>query len=150
MRNSILHKIKSKKGAALAFVLVALVFVFIMISIVATFSQANIKQAGAQESDIKAFYIARSGVELAYQVLMKKGLVAQYEAGTLTGDLVENDIDFEEGTANVTVSPFVDENDLKKIRITSVGTLNGSTNSSTVSLEFFANYKDYPEMKWTY
>ncbi len=146
----IFSELNNKKGAALIFVMVALLIISIMISIAASISQANVKQASHQEKGIQAYYIARSGVELAYEVIMKKGLVTEFLEGHITSLPPENGIDFGEGTADVTVTYFEDANNMKKIKITSIGTLNDTDVSRTVSLEFFAKYLDYPTMTWSY
>ncbi|MGI6751738.1 MAG: hypothetical protein ACOX4U_03860 [Anaerovoracaceae bacterium] len=61
--------IRSNKGAALPFVIVTLLVVFVMVGIVAFLAQTNIAQAGAQERGLQAYYAARSGAEIAFEAL---------------------------------------------------------------------------------
>ena len=145
-------KLREQKGVALAFVLVALVFVVLMAAIVAMLANTNIRQASAQESGMQAYYVARSGAELAYDAIMTTTLLNEFEADpskTLDSkDLDPAGIDFEKGTADVTVSSS-GSGDTQTIQIESVGTLKGSGISRTVTLEFYVNYDKYPNMVWS-
>ena len=147
----IMNKLKDTSGAALVFVVGVMVVVFIMISIVASISQANIKQAGAQENSIKAFYIARSGVELAYETLLTStpSLLNEFVAAPNNSKVLEqHNIDFQDGTADVRITSSGTD-DTQKILITSTGTLKDTGMSRTVTLEFYINYRDHPDMEWT-
>lgn len=140
-------KLKEEKGAALAFVIVALIFVFLMVSIVAMLANANIRQAGAQEKGLQAYYIARSGAELAYEAIMTSNILDQFRADK-NKVLQENNIDFDDGTADVNVTS-TGSDDEQTIVIKSVGTLKGSNVSRTVTLEFYVNYDKYPDIIWS-
>lgn len=143
------RKLKEEKGIALAFVIVALVFVFLMVSIVAMLANTNVKQASAQEKGLQAYYIARSGAELAYEAIMTTNLLDQ-----LSNDkdkvLQENNIDFDEGTADVIVNSEEDEElSEQMIVIKSVGTLKESGISRSVTLKFYVKYETYPDILWS-
>lgn len=140
-------KLKEEKGAALAFVIVALIFVFLMVSIVAMLANTNIRQAGAQEKGLQAYYIARSGAELAYEAIMTSNILDQFRADK-NKVLQENNIDFDDGTADVNVTS-TGSDDEQTIVIKSVGTLKGSNVSRTVTLEFYVNYDKYPDIIWS-
>jgi len=142
--------LNNKKGTAMIFVMVAMLIVFMMIAIATGVTQANLRQAAHQEKGIKAYYIARSGVELAYEALLTTtpSLLDQFASGTIT-TLTENDVDFEEGTADVTVTTS-GTGDTKKIIITSVGTLDSTGETRTVTMQFYIKYDDYPDMEWSY
>lgn len=141
--------IRNNKGAALVFVMMVLVVVSIMIAIVANIAQANITQAGAQEDSMEAYYIARSGVELAYEVLLTTtpSLLDTFVAdpGTV---LEQNGVDFETGTADIRITSN-GSGDSQKILIESTGTLADDGMSRTVSLEFYINYSENPQMTWS-
>ncbi len=140
-------KLKEEKGAALAFVIVALIFVFLMVSIVAMLANTNIRQAGAQEKGLQAYYIARSGAELAYEAIMTSNILDQFRADK-NKVLQEDNIDFDDGTADVNVTS-TGSDDEQTIVIKSVGTLKGSNVSRTVTLEFYVNYDKYPDIIWS-
>jgi type II secretory pathway pseudopilin PulG len=141
--------IKSNKGVAMAYVMMSLVVVFIVIAIVSSIAQANIKQASAQEKGLEAYYVARSGAELAYEAIMttSPSLLDAFKADK---NLVktENGIDFEKGSADVTVTTS-GTGDNQKIIIQSVGKLYDKDISKTVTLEFFINYDEKPGMVWS-
>ena len=61
---------KNRKGVSLIWVIIALVFVSIMTMSISTIAQSNILQAKRQDNTLQAYYIARSGAELAYEALI--------------------------------------------------------------------------------
>ena len=144
-----LKPLKNKKGAALSFVIMILAVVSIMVGIVAMIASANIKQASAQERGLQAYYIARSGAELAYEVLMttSPSLIEDFKDGSISS-IPSETVDFDSGTADITVTSTA-PGDKQKISITSVGTLKGDSISRTVKLEFYSNYDTYQEMIWS-
>ncbi len=143
------NTILNKRGAALIFVMVSMLIVFMMISIAASVSQANIKQASAQEDGLKAYYIARSGVELAYEAIMTKSLLAGLKIAALTDEVSFGT----DGTAKITVtspdpvSPAVEAD--RKVIIQSIGTSSKSGTERTVTLEFYYDYGTKKDMKWS-
>ena len=139
------NKLKDKSGAALIFVMVAILIIFIMISIAASISQTNTKQAGAQEKGIQAYYMARSGVELAYEALQTTDLLDKLGNGTFPTPNPEHVV-FEEGSADVTVSISGSGYD-RKVLISSVGKLNGSDITRTCKLEFYYKFGQNGEKK---
>lgn len=153
--------IGSRSGNTLAYVMMVMVVVFIVVSAVTSLAMANIRQASAQEKGMQAYYVARSGAELAYEALLTttpsllKDDTNPSNPNTFEGNpskiLTENDIDFEVGTADVRVSVTTQGaiGGNKKIRIESVGTLKDKDISRTVTLEFYIKYDQYPEMIWS-
>lgn len=141
--------IRNNKGAAMAYVMMSLVVIFIVIAIVSSIAQANIKQASAQEKGLEAYYIARSGAELAYEAIMttSPSLIEAFKADKNKVE-TENGIDFEKGTADIKVTT-TGTGDNQKIIIESIGTLYDKDISRTVTLEFFINYDEKPGMVWS-
>ncbi|HWQ78555.1 MAG TPA: hypothetical protein VN381_07050 [Anaerovoracaceae bacterium] len=141
--------ISGNRGNALAFVMFTLLLVFFMVSIVISIAQTNIKQASAQERGMQAYYVARSGAELAYEALLTTtpSLLESFE-GNSSMVMVENDVDFEDGMADIRVTSS-GSGAGQKIRIESVGTLKENNISRTVTLEFYVNYDQYPDMVWS-
>lgn len=136
------------KGAALVFVMMVLVVVSIMVSIVAQIAMGNIRQASGQEEGMRAYYIARSGVELAYEALLTTtpSRLNEFVADPATV-LTQNDVDFGDGTADIRVTSSGSGN-TQIVTIESVGTLDGKNISRTVKLDFYINYDDYPDIRW--
>lgn len=146
------NQMNSQRGNVLAYVMMVMVVVFIIVSAVASLTQANIRQASAQEKGMQAYYVARSGAELAYEALLTTtpSLLDQFAAGSLT-ELTQDDIDFDEGIADVHVTTSGGTgDDLQKILIESVGTLKEKNISRTVTLEFYINYDDHPDIVWSH
>lgn len=144
-----LKQIQNRRGVALSFVIMILAVVTIMVSIVALIAGANIRQASTQEKGLQAYYIARSGAELAYDALMTTtpSLIDTFKSNS-SYTLTEDNVDFEKGTADVKVTSS-GSGETQKILITSVGTLNGENISRTAKLEFYANYDLYPDLVWS-
>lgn len=143
------NPIKGNKGSALAFVIISLMVVFIMVAVVSFLAQANIRQARAQERGLEAYYIARSGAELAYEAIMNTSpsLLDDFKADN-SKVITDNGIDFEKGTADIRVTSTGTGDD-QKIIIRSVGKLKDQDISRTVVLEFFINYNEKPGMVWS-
>ena len=133
----------NKKGAALMFVVIALLVAMIMIVTVAQLAQTNIRQASTQEKGIQAYYIARSGAELAYEALCAPPIARLSQIDTFGNSKLPTPnpttISIGEGKANISLTTKLDSNNKRKIVITSVGTLNQSQISNTVKLEMFAD-----------
>jgi len=150
--------IRNNKGNTLAYTMMVMIVVFLVVSIVVSLTQANLRQASAQEKGLQAYYVARSGAEAAYEALLTttpsllKNATTPSDASTFYGNLnkvlTQDDIDFDEGTADVTVVTNHDAAN-PKIIITSVGTLKNKDISRTVTLEFYIDYETYPEIIWS-
>ena len=150
-------KAKNKQGAALIFVMVAMIILFTMVSVAINVSQANTHQAGMQEKKLRAYYVARSGAELAYEVMMttEPSLLDDISEQAIPSDTVklvlqETDVDFGYGSADINVSAFDPNNDpdLRKILIESIGSLPDGTTRKVV-LEFSINYGENPNITWS-
>ena len=141
--------IGNNRGNTLLYVMIALLVVFIMVAAVASLTQANLRQASAQERGMQAYYVARSGAELAYDALLttSPSLLDSFVANPALV-LTENDIDFDYGTADVTVTSSGTGNG-QTILITSVGTMKNEDLSRTVTLQFYIHYDLYPDMIWS-
>lgn len=141
--------IKNNRGNALSFVLFTLLIVSMLVGIVASLAQTNIRQAGDQEKSLQTYYIARSGVELAYEVIMTTtpSLLDQFKTNP-SMVLTHKDVDFGEGTADIKVTSKGKDKD-QKIYIESTGKLKDSKRTRTVKLEFYIDYANSPELIWS-
>lgn len=153
-------KIISKKGAALVFVIIALLVVSIMISVVAQIAQSNTKQASSQEKGIQVYYVAKSGAEMGFQAMMTSQAVSTSGSSIMStmtkvggyppGIQIINILDDNNnkvGTATVTAA-LEDVAPNQKIVITSVGTLSNSNISKTVKLKFYVDYTNNKNIIW--
>jgi hypothetical protein len=119
-----------------------------MISVVAQITMGNIRQASGQEDSMRAYYIARSGAELAYEVLLTTTPSRLTEFVDDPGKVLsENDVDFGEGSADIRITSS-GSGETQMITVESIGTLDGATTSRTVKLDFYINYDDYPDIRW--
>lgn len=135
----------NKNGSALLMVLVAFMFISILIASVFIMTVSNTKQVQLQNYGVQSYYIARSGAEATYQALTTSdpSLLTQFASGSLSRS---DTISFEEGTTDITVVGY-NEGTKRRIRITSVGEVNGTNVSRVAILEF--NYEDYGDVKWS-
>ncbi len=144
--------IKNNQGSALVYVMFALVLMLLMISITVSITMGNTRQASEQETGMQAYYIARSGVEVAYEALHNTSPSLLLGTGPNTfetdSSMVLNDtIDFDDGTAEITVTSS-GSGDTQRVKIHSVGTVREVSRS--VSLEFYLHYnKDEIGMVWS-
>lgn len=137
-------KLKNRRGAALAFVVIAFLVVFILLSSVFILSQSNTKQVAAQEQGIHSEYIARSGAEAMFEFLINDATrLSQYDSWT-NPYITNLTIDFSEGEAVVTVEKTTQDG-RKRVKITSIGEADGTDMSRKAVLEFdldgFANIR---------
>lgn len=136
--------LNNKKGIAMSFVIMTLLLLLILAGIVASIAQANIKQASAQGDGLQAYYVARSGAEMAFEALWseKSGstLLRNLKSGT---KFTEQSIDFpdEGGNAKVTIEYARKDND-ETIEIQSKGNYKGRTRNVVLKVYFEVDSRD--------
>ena len=132
----------NKRGAALIFVIAALLVASIMIAAAAQLTQSNVKQAGAQEKNMQAYYIARSGAEIAYEGMRQKIYIGP--TGTLMGSdsLIQQVITIGDGTATINVTASGPSGGNRMFTSVSVGKLTNSNITKTVQLIGFVDYNN--------
>ena len=141
---------KNRKGVSLIWVIIALVFVSIMTMSIATIAQSNILQAKRQDDTLQAYYIARSGAELAYEDLITSSpsLLIPFTSSSNSGNshiLTHKDLEIGSGKVDIEVTSTGLDAD-RRIQIESIGKLKGIT--KTIILEFNATTKG--DIRWTY
>lgn len=142
-----IFKLNNKRsGSALAFVLLAFVVVFILLSSVFILASNNTKQVAAQEQGIHSEYIARSGAEAMFEFLINDATrLSQYDSWS--NPYITNEaIDFSEGEAVVTVEKTMHEG-RKRVKITSIGEADGTNLSRKAILEF--DLDGFKNIKWS-
>ena len=112
-------------------------------------AQSNILQAKRQDNTIQAYYIARSGAELAYEALITSSpsllLPFTHPSNSTNKHKITDSIVIGEGTADIVVTSY-NIDTVKRIRIESIGELNNVT--KRIILEFDATSK--ANIRWTY
>lgn len=116
-------KLRKRKGSILAFILIILVIVSLLGTSILSLFSTNLKQAKQQQDSLQAYYLAYTGVELAYAALLDDATKLKQ----ITNDkkeLVENIVDFGDGKINVKSKLTTMANFDGWVEITSTGTLN--------------------------
>ncbi len=137
--------IKSKRASALSMVLIVFMVISILSVAVLVLANNNTRQVQNQNNGIKSYYIAKSGAEVTFQALTTSpsSLLQDFQTGN---SVKTSSITFDEGTAQIKVEGF-NKGTVRRVRITSVGKLTGSSIERTVVLEF--NYADYGDLVWS-
>ena len=141
---------KNRKGVSLIWVIIALVFVSMMTMSIATIAQSNILQAKRQDDTLQAYYVARSGAELAYEALITSSpsLLIPFTSSSNSGNshiLTHKDLEIGSGKVDIEVTSTGLAAE-RRIQIKSVGNLNGI--AKTIILEF--NATTHGEIRWIY
>lgn len=136
--------LQSENGAAFVMTIIAFMVILILTTSVFVLASGNTNQVSVQNDGMDSYYIARSGAEAAYQAVREAGFdYAQFETGTT---VLNDTIAFSEGTAEVEIQGF-DDGSTRRIRISSVGTADGTSVSRRSILEF--DYDGYGNIKWS-
>ncbi len=95
--------LKKRKGSALATAVIVFLIVSIFGAIVLSVSNQNLLESKHQESSTEAYYLAYSGIQMAFSALIEDSndLMDEVVGGAV---FTQNDIDFGNGTVDVTVS----------------------------------------------
>lgn len=137
--------IKNKRASALTMVLIVFMVISILSVAVLLLATNNTRQVQTQHQSIKSYYIAKSGAEVTFQALTTSpsSLLVDFQTGN---HIKTSTISFEEGTAQIKVEGF-DKGTVRRVRITSIGKMNGSSIERSVVLEF--NYADNGDLVWS-
>ena len=153
----IFNPINNKKGMAMVYVLIIFLIVSIFASTVILVYGNNLRQARTQESYNEAYYLAYTGIQLAFARIdgskeNDDGSEDLYENlikdDFSNSDIKEAEINFGNGKIKIVLSqsdeePYVEDEvkeDGKWIKITSTGTLD--SNGLSVTKIMFFNAKD--------
>jgi len=140
---------KKNKGFALPMVLLIMVVLMILFISVSFIADANSKQVATQEDNLRAYYLARSGIDIAYAALMeeKDGVpkimkfIDDTKVKELTDELyLPNDSNLV-GIVNINVSKVDNEVRIQAIAKTSKG--NGSS-----KLSLYIDKNDITRTRW--
>ncbi len=117
--------VSNNKGAGLATVIVMLFVVMVFVAIITDLFFSNIGMAHYQEDSMEVYYLAYSGVQMAFTALIADD--NELFDGIKDGDiaeLTESDIIFENGTIDLYVTKSTEADYLGWIKIISTGKLN--------------------------
>ena len=139
--------IKNRKGVSLVYVMLVLIVMSILSVAIFTLFVSNLNQVKTQEDSVKAHFVAMSGVEIAFGALVQdnRSLLNYHfdkHVGTSVSPISDT-IVVTGGEADITISSYV-EDGLRYVRITSVGRLDNSTFTKTLSMHFRI---EYPEIQ---
>ena len=145
-----LFRIRDEQGAALAFVLLVLVLTTIFLVGISSIFHANLTQTVAQEDSVEAYYLAQSGVELAFAALIQEGAggvndTLLYDSFSIDthptiGDTTQMtytfpSTDFPNGSVTIVVKAILEGGE-RWVQIESTGTLDSSGIDRIVTLKF--------------
>jgi type II secretory pathway component PulK len=151
MRRKTSEVLKNERGAALIFVILALVIVSILAMAIASLVRSNLSQTVSEEDTLKAYYLAVSGQDLTYAALLQEDVdgdtlvdttfseaahASVSDVPTLTDTLGSSD-GLEGGSVTVTVRGL-DIDGERWVEIRSTATLESSSITKTVTLQFLA------------
>lgn len=127
-----------RQGSALAFVLIILLVVSILGSSILYIFNNNLKQAKYQQDSLEAYYLAYSGIEMAYASLLSKKPDGKLKLTDVTAsnELKQNGIVFGNGKINILAKKSERENFQNWIEIKSTGVLSRNNLSYTRTLYF--------------
>lgn len=146
-----------RNGAAYISVLIAFLILMIFITAIISLFNANLVQSKHQEKSIKAYYVARSGVDLAVSALTQQGiggindtLLYKEFSEDLKPDIkstpmLTQTLSLKNGTVDITVKALNIENK-RWIEVKSIGTLADTNISKTINLQFLVDNPS--QQKW--
>lgn len=134
---------KARKGYTLILVLIVLVVLSTVSLSLLALSRANVQQASAQEENMRAHYLARSGVDITYEALMQNDQ-AKWKQFMSDSKTLEDTLVFDEiGSVKVQVTK-----DSEWVQIKATGTTVGHPKVNTATLTFSIKQSDFKITKW--
>lgn len=139
---------KRKQGYALMLVLVVVVILSILSMGLFFMTDANTKQVAVQEDNLRAYYLARSGIDLAYAALMVddggipklKTFIA--EGTTVLTDTLELPNATEaEGTVTIRVA-------MEGTEVHFQASAKMKSDNGTYTLNYYVDQDDFTKTRW--
>lgn len=128
-------RLKKRKGAALAWVLIMMVVVGILAISMSAIFTSNLKQTKYQQDSLEAYYLAYSGALVAYEALLANNNQKLYIL-TGGGNLPSEEMTFDNGKSTVTAVVSTDTNFENLIKIVSIGKLSRNNFEYTRTMYF--------------
>ena len=120
------HKTDGQKGSALVYVFVIIIVLSVLTTTVLSILASNTKQIRYQQDKMEAYYLAYSGVQMAYSALLANSNAKMTELTRTTNPVAEHrqtNISFGNGKITVVAKESTDTGYVGWIMITSTGTL---------------------------
>lgn len=140
-------KLKARGGYALAMVLVVMVVLSMVALSILALSRNNIQQASAQEENMRAHYLARSGIDITYEAFMtnKEEKIKLFIADTTTPLPLKDKIVFEDiGEVEIEVNK-----DDEWVHIKAIGKTTGKTYTNQATITMSIKKANTKITKWT-
>lgn len=147
---NLFKKLNREQGGLLAFVVVMLMVVSIIVASVLFMFNSNLKQAKLQEDNMEAYYLAYSGVEMAYAALLADSNEKLKELTRLTSPVashVTNNVAIGGGEVDLIAVKSTDVGFENWIKITSTATL--SRNGQTYTRILYFDPADPTKKVWS-
>ena len=156
MNKKIINKIKNillnEKGFSLPLILVIFVVFTILFTSAIYVTQTNTMQIDSQEDNLRAYYIARSGIDMAYAALMQADNDINYttKADRLIDQAIGTSINHSDldvpkvnpiGTVDIEVTVLDDE-----IKIRAVSSMIDDNESDSIS--FYFRKDNFTKNRW--
>ena len=133
------YKANGKKGSALIYVFIIIIVLSLLTTTILSILASNTKQAKYQQDNIEAYYLAYSGVQMAYSALLANNNAKLTELTRTTNPVAEQrqtNIPYANGTITVVAKESADAGYENWIIITAVGTLSRNGLQYTRSMYF--------------
>lgn len=133
------YRTNSKKGSALLYVFVIIIVLSVLTMTILSILASNTKQAQYQEDSMETYYLAYSGVQMAYSALLANSNAKMTELTRATNPVAEQrqtNILYGNGKITVVAKLSADTGYEGWILITAVATLNKNNLQYTRSMYF--------------
>lgn len=141
------RKLKARGGYALAMVLVVMVILSMVALSILALSRNNIQQASAQEENMRAHYLARSGIDITYEALMTNNeeKIEVFIADTTTILPLKDKMVFEDiGEVDIELNK-----DAEWVHIKAIGKTTGKTYNNQATITMSIKKDNTKITKWT-
>lgn len=149
--NIILNKLNNESGYTLPIVIIVLVVFAILFTSTIVILKSNTKQITTQENNLKAHYLARAGVDLAYAALMQEDSSPSYylKINRLIDDgnpIIHNELALpkDDPIGHVDVTALLDGDEVK---IYANATMNNNQGTSTIAM--YIKKDDFSKTRWS-
>ena len=138
-----IRKVKSRRGAALTYVIVAFLLVSVYSVFIAYMVSTNSNHAKYQEQSMQAYYLSLSGTDLCIAALIQEGaggegdtlLNAMFNPSIANPVVLTDDLYLEAGLVNLTISAITKDG-VRWVQIVAISVLHDSGESYTTTVQF--------------
>ena len=149
-------KKQNSRGFTLPLVLLVMIVLSILSLVVFNLLQANTRQITIQENNLRAHYVARSGIDIAYAALMTDGGSGQRKIHNLitsNATITHNNLNIPQDDPIGDVDIEVSFNNVtREVRINAKSSLKNGVGSSELNLYIYydeSNTDDFSKTRWS-